>query len=377
MPTYIDIRDKLIEDAKGIFGQDIYLGGDSQDYQWIAAVSEKIYDAFQIAQQAYNNRGPNSAIGSGLDSIVKINGLKRKPQSYSKCPVIISGLKNTKIQKGIVLDKGNIQWNLPAEVIIPESGQIEVLATCSIPGPIVANPGDITGIYNAIYGWNGVYNNVNAELGSYVEDNSKLRLRQSQSTAQASLTMLEGTAGAIAQLKNVIRSKVYENDTNTVDEKGLPPHSITAVVESGNDGDIANAIWKHKGIGCLTNGDVIVNITDSKGQVTTIRFFRPTYVDIAAIVNIKQLNGYTTETTENIKKNLQTYLNSMEIGTNLSLSALWGVTLQTMPNLMNPMFSVLSVTASKLGETQGTEDINLNFNEVCRGNINNITVNLI
>ena len=377
MPTYIDIRNKQIEDAKNIFGQDIYLGEDSQDYQYICTISEKIYDAFQLAQQVYNNRGPNVAIGTGLDSIVKINGIKRKPHTYSKCNVIVSGAKNTQIKNGIATDKGNIKWILPSNVTIPENGQIEVLAICEIPGPIVANPGDITGIYNPTFGWNGIYNKCNADLGSYIEDNSKLRKRQSQSTAQASLTMLEGTAGNVAQVKNVRRSRTYENDTNLVDKLGLPPHSITVVVEGGDDKEIANAIWIHKGVGCYTNGDKVVDIVDSKGQLTPIRFFRPTYVDIEVTINIKKLNYYTTETTESIKKNLQSYLNSMEIGANLSLSSLWGVALQAMPNLMDPMFSITSITASRVGESQKTEDIELKFNEVCRGNINYITANIV
>lgn len=377
MPTYIDVRDKLVEDAKSIFGQDIYLGEDSQDYQWIATVAEKIYDAFQIAQSVYNNRAPNTAIGAGLDSIVKINGIKRKSNTYSKCKVIASGVKNTNIKNGIALDKGNIKWNLPYTVTIPESGQIEVMAVCQIPGPIVANPGDITEIYNPTFGWHGVYNEVNAELGSYVEGDPKLRKRQSQSTAQASLTMLEGTSGAVAQVKKAKRSRVYENDTNQIDELGLPPHSITAVVEGGEDKDIAEAIWIHKGIGCFTNGDVTVEIKDKKGQITPINFFRPKYVDIEVAINIKPLNSYTTDTTESIKKNLQTYLNSLEIGSNLPISSLWGIALQAMPNFMDPMFSITGITAARVGQEQKSEDIQLKFNEVCRGNINYITANII
>ncbi len=152
IPTYIDTRDQLISDAKQIFGQDIYLGIDSQDYQWIATVSEKIYDAFQLAQLVYNNRGPNVAIGSGLDSIIKINGIKRKTETYSKCQVTVSGTPRTIINNGIALDKGNIKWELPPSITIPSTGTIDVLATCEIPGPIVANPGDITSIFNPTYG---------------------------------------------------------------------------------------------------------------------------------------------------------------------------------------------------------------------------------
>jgi len=377
MPTYTDIRDQQISDAKNIYGQDIYLEPDSQDYQFIVTFAEKIYDTFQAAQLVFNNRSPSTAVGSALDGIVKINGIKRQSASYSTCTVTISGVAGTVIKNGIVLNKGSIKWDLPSIVTIPIGGTIDVVATCQIPGPIVANLGEITGIYNPVYGWNGVYNYVSAQLGSDVETNSKLRKRQSLSTAQPSKTMLEGTNGAVAQVKGVTRLKVYENDTGQVNSLGLPAHSITVVAEGGSDEDIAQAIFTHKGPGCYTNGNVVINVTDSKGQITPIRFFRPTYIDIASVINIKTLNGYTSETTDTIKKGLQNYLNALEIGCNLPVSSLWGIALQSMPNLMDPMFSITSITAGKLGDTQGVQDINLRCNEVCRGNINNITANII
>lgn len=372
MPTYTDIRDQIIEDAKNIFGQDIYLEEDSQDYQWIATVSEKIYDAFQLAQFVYNNRGPSVATGSALDAIVKINGIKRKSESHSKVNVVVTGIPGTIIKNGIVLDKGNIQWNLPEEVEILEEGEGFSEAICSIPGPIVANAGDIVNIFNPIYGWHAVYNTESGDIGINVETDGELRKRQSQSTAQPSLTMLEGTVGAVAQIADVNRSKVYENDTSEIDERGLPPHSITAVVEGGDEEEIAKAIWIHKGIGCYTNGDVIVDIVDSKEQITPIRFFRPTYVDIEVNINIKTINSYTSKTTEDIKASLKKYLNSLEIGVGLSVSSLWGAALQAMPNLMNPMFSITGITACRLGEEPTTDEIEFEFNEICRGNINYI-----
>ncbi len=378
MPTYIDVRNKLIDDAKTIFGQDIYLGEDSQDYQYICTISEKIYDAFQISQQVYNNRAPNTAIGAGLDSIVKINGIKRKKEKYSKCNPTIYGIPGTEIRNGIAFDKGNIKWNLPSSVKIPESGQIEVEVICQIPGPIVSNPGDIVGIYTPTYGWTGIYNHENGSLGSYKEDDSKLRKRQSDSTAQPSRSILEGTSGAVAKVNGVTRSYVYENDTNKINDLGLPPHSITAVVEGGEDYEIAKAIHIHKGPGCLSNGDIKIDIADSKNQITSIGFFRPKYVDIDVTVNIKALDNYTTATTENIKKNIQSYLNSMKIeNKKMIVSSLWGIALQSMSDLSNPSFSITSITAARHGEEQSTEDIKLSFNEICRGNVNYITANVL
>lgn len=377
MPTYADIRDSLIDSAKTIYGQDIYLGNDSQDYQFIATISEKIYDAFQIAQDVYNNRSPSTALGVALDSIVKINGIKRHRETYSTVPVINSGIPNTVIKNGIVLDKGNIKWDLPSTFTIPESGQITLTATCEIPGAIVANVGEITGIYNPTYGWNGVYNTESATLGSVQETASELRKRQSTSTAQPSKTVLEGTKGAVANVNGVTRSEVYENDTNITDSRGLPPHSITAVVENGSDYDIAQAIFVHKGPGCYTNGDVKIEILDAYNEPTTIRFFRIEYIDMDVVVNVKALKNYTTATTSAIKSNLETYLNSLEIGSSLDISALWGTALQAISDLTKPTFSITGLTAAKHGGIQGTDEIDLTFKEITRGDVNYITVNVV
>lgn len=375
--TYYNLRDQLITECKNIFGQDIYLENDSQDYQWIATVSEYMYDVLQVAQLVYNNRAPNTAIKAALDSIVKINGIKRKSETYSTCTVTVTGTAGTIISNGIIYGKDNIKWDLPPSITIPNTGSIDVIATCEIAGPIVANPGDLIGIYNSTYGWNGVYNSGYATLGSYIETDSALRIRQSKSTAQPSNTMLEGTIGAIAQLEGVTRSQVYENDTGQTDSRGLPPHSITAIVENGANKDIAQAIFSHKGIGCYTNGNVSVDITDTKGEITPIRFYRPTYIDIDVTINIKSLEGYTTAITDTIKTKLQAYLNSMKIGADLTLSALWGTALSAMADLSNPNFSITSITAAKHGTSQSSNDISINFNEVCRGNINYITANVV
>ncbi|CAI3623856.1 hypothetical protein CNEO2_2240001 [Clostridium neonatale] len=88
------------------------------------------------------------------------------------------------------------------------------------------------------------------------------------------------------------------------------------------------------------------------------------------------MNGYTTATTESIKKKLETYLNSLEIGVELTVSALWGIALQAMESLTNPTFSITAITAGKSLESQSTEDIKMNYKEVCRGSINNITINI-
>lgn len=376
VPTYSDIRDELITQARSIFGNDIYLEPDSQDYQFISIFAAKCYDAMQAAVLAYNNRSPMTAVGTGLDSLVKLNGLTRKTAVYSTATVTITGSSGTVITNGVIADVSNTKWNLPATFIIPGGGSINVTATCQISGAIVANPEDITKIVTPTYGWSSVTNAAAATIGSSIEQDSELKARQSISTSRPSQTRLEGTKGAIAEVSGVTRFSVDENDTSSTNSNGTPAHSIWPVVEGGTDSDVAEAIFNNKGVGGGTYGTTTVTVADVYGGTTDIKFSRPTYKDIDVTVNVKALTGYTTDITAQIKANLVSYLNSLEIGEDLTISSLWGTALTAMSNLRTPMFSISGLTAALHGGSLGTTDIVMAFNEVTRGNISNITVNV-
>ena len=376
IPSYSDIRDQLTANAKTIFGVDIYLGIDSQDYQWISAVASIIYDSFLTSQAVYNTRGPSTAIGSPLDIIVKLNGIKRQSAVYSTCYVTLTGTAGTTITNGIVGDVNGNNWSLTSPVIIGSNGQATALATCQTVGTISANIGDINKIVTPTYGWTSVTNAAAATVGSNAETDAQLRSRQAISTAQPSRTVLEGLKGAIAAVTGVGRFVVYENDTSATDANGLPAHSITAVVENGLDADIAQAIFTRKAPGCYTNGDVIVSITDQYGVAVTIRFYRPIYVDIDVTVNVKQLTGYTTQTTTDIQNAVAAYISSLAIGDDLSVSSLWGAALSANSVPYKPLFSITSLTAARHSGVQGTADLVIAFNEVTRGNVANIVVNV-
>lgn len=376
MPSYTDIRDQMIANAKSIFGQDIYLEIDSQDYQWISSVASIIYDSFLVSQAAYNSRGPSTAVGSGLDVIVKLNGIKRLPAVYSTCYVTLTGTPGASITNGIVGDKNGYDWALTSPILLDNTGSATALATCKTAGPIIANSGDINKIVTPTYGWTSVTNTASASIGSNVELDSQLRSRQAISTAQPSMTVLEGVKGAIAAVSGVIRFEVYENDTKVTDANGLPGNSITAVVDGGSDTDIATAIYNKKTPGGYTNGTTSITITDKWGVPATIRFYRPTMVDIDVTVNVKQLSGYTTDTTAAIQYAIAAYNNSLSIGDDLSISSLWGAALAANTVPTKPLFSITGLTAARHGQTQGTSDITMAFNEVARGNVTNITVNV-
>lgn len=365
IPLYTDIRDILLEEARGIFGADTYLEIDSADYQYISVISLKMFESLQAMQLAYNNRSPQTAIGAGLDGIVMLNGLTRIPATYSTCQVVLSGAEGTEISGGEIRDNSNNLWSLPASVTIPSLGSVEVTATCQVLGPIEAAVGDLSQIVTPTSGWLSVTNNVIAVPGASVESDTALRSRQALSVAFPSQTLLEGTVAKILAVENVARAAVYENDTSLVTEEGFPAHSITCVVEGGADADIANAIHYNKGVGGYTNGTTLVSITDTYGNPVNIRFYRPSYSDVYVTVNLKKLSGWSPAMATSIKNSVADYINSLRIGEDIIVSSIWGTILQeVLPDLRIPAFSITEVYVGRTPETKTVDNLSVSFYEI-------------
>jgi len=378
IPSYIDIRDDLVDTYKSIYGDDAYLENDSADYQWISAIALKISDTLKTIQLDYNNRSPVTAVGAALSSLVKINGLTPNSSTYSTATVTLAGTAYAIITNGVAKDLNGYKWDLPASVVLDATGALTSTVTCQDLGAITAQPADISIIDTPTYGWTSITNASAASPGLPVETDSQLRYRQSISTAIASQSPLDATIAAIAAVSGVTRYKVYENDTSSTatDPNGysLPAHSITAVVEGGADEDIALAISNKKTPGGYTNGDEVVNITGIYGTVTPIRFYRASYVDIDIEITIKTLTGYTSATNAAIIAALAAFLNTPQIGDDLAISSLWYTAMSVNPSISEPLFSITSMTVGKVDDSGGTTDIVIDYDEVLRGDSDYITV---
>lgn len=363
IPTYSEIRDDLIQQMKSIFGEDIYIDEDSKDYQQISIFAKKIFDTNALGLLVYNNRTPNTAIGIGLDNLCALVGITRKPATYSTVQLTITGNAGTTIPNGKATD-GTYTWNLPASVTIPDNGTIVVEATCDVSGSITAAANTINTIATPTFGWLSVTNTYVASAGVDVETDAELRGRYANATYQPSKTVLDGLLENIEALEGVTRSKIYENDTNVKDSNNLPAHSITAIVEGGDDKDIATAIYFKKTPGCYTNGTTSVDLTTLSGNEATIRFYRPTNVNVLVRIAIKRLPGYNSSYAEDIKDAIFNYISNMDIAETVYRSILWSVAVQTMTSINSPAFSVLGVQLALNPQSFADQDISVAFNEV-------------
>ncbi len=377
IPVYSDILASLVASAQQIYGSDIYLGTDSQDYQFISAFAAMVNDSNQLLQAVYNARSPVTAIGSALDGVVAINGVPRPVATPSTASVVITGTAGTTITGGLIADANNYQWSIPSPTIIPSGGTITVTATCQTSGVISAPANTITVIVTPTSGWTSVTNPSAATVGTAVASDAQYRSLQAISTAQPSQSLTQGLQGALAGVTGVTRSAVYENDTPSTDSNGIPANSICVVVEGGSSQTIAQTIWSRKSIGCGTYGTTTVNVTDSYGVVTPINYFILAYQTIVASISIHQLTGYSSATTTAIQAAIASYVNGLPIGGTVYISGLWGAILSVNTNPASPIFSVTSVEASVSGGTLGTSDIPIAFNTAAQITTSNVTITFV
>ena len=373
IPTYADIRDELISMMKQIFGQDIYIDVDSQDYQQISIFAKKIYDTNSLALLTYNNRTANTAIGVGLDNLCALVGITRKPATYSTVQVTINGDAGTEINDGQISDGTNL-WDLPAVITIPSNGIITAQARSHSKGYVTALPNTLTTIVTPVYGWLGVTNNYQANPGVDEEADASLRERYAQATASPANTVFESMIASVSQVDGVSKLKAYENDTGETDDNGLPPHSVTFVVEGGDNTDIATEIYYKKTPGCYTNGDVEVNLTSETGNVTVVRFYRPTYKTVYVKVLVKKLSGYNDNYATNIKNAIVEYIEGIEISEVVYRSILWSLAVGQLGSIQSPEFAVTDIQLSTDGSSYNTNDIAMLFNEVASTDSAKVTV---
>lgn len=303
---------------QSIYGLDIYLGPDSQDGQFAAALAQAFYDTASVGAQVYASFSPASAQGVGLARVVKINGLTKEVATNSTVQLTIIGSSGTTLTNAIASDTLQQQWGIPTTTI-PGSGTITVTATAVQAGALNALAGTITTIFTPTNGWQSVTNPTPATPGAPVESDAALRTRQAVSTSLPAQTVFDATMAGVQNTAGVTGAQGYENPTGVMDANGLPAHSIAVVVVGGNENDIANTIQVYKTPGTQTfatgPGAVSIVTFDSRGMPVPINFMYATPITIGAEVTITIGTGWNSATEQLIQNAVAAAIAAYPIGT--------------------------------------------------------------
>ena len=146
-------------------------------------------------------------------------------------------------------------------------------------GKITLPEGIVTKMVNNISGFNSVINRLEPVYGRLQETDIELRQSYIARSALRSNTMIDSiVAELLNNVSGIETASGYENVTDSIDERGLPPHSIEIIAEGGDNSSIAEAILKRKAGGIQTHGNIEVEVVGNYGDVIPIRFNRPEYL---------------------------------------------------------------------------------------------------
>lgn len=194
-------------------------------------------------------------------------------------------------------------------------------------GPIDVLANHLTMIVSTQTGWTGVNNIVDGQLGRNLETDDELRLRYDLGVFRLGATTLEAIRANIQQnVQGITAVQVYENQEDTVDADGRPPHSIEIIAQGGNPQDIANQIWLYKAAGIDTFGSITVPVTDSIGTIHAINFSRatPVYIWVDIQVTLYDEETFPDNGGQLIQSIVANTGNSFGIGKDVIVQRLYG-----------------------------------------------------
>lgn len=271
-----------------IYGPDINVQPNSPDGQLLNLVAQAAIDLEELAAQINAGFDPDQAVGRVLDMRCAINGVVRRPGTYTQQEIAVTvdravtlpGLDTAADAAFTVADAAGNRFKLSTTTTFLGAGTQNLMFRAETMGAVETTPNTITQVVTVTLGVTGVNNpSAAASVGTAEESDTALRIRRENSVALPSRGYLDGLIGALLNVDGVTQAVVRENDTDaTVD--GIPAHSIWCVVLGGTDALVADAIYRKRNAGCGMRGATTVQVLQIDGTLFDIKFDRPTNQDL-------------------------------------------------------------------------------------------------
>ena len=245
---------------------------------------------------------------------------------------------------------------------------------CDTAGAITPAIGAVNQIVTSYAGWNSVENNVPASTGRDAETDISLRERWAKSIYHRASGMTDAITAALYDVDGVTFAQTYENNTNSTDADGRPPHSIESIVHGGSPHDIAETIWRTHASGITTYGSITQTVYDSQNIPHEISFNRPTLVPIYLQITVtanpeKELSVAAISL---IKSAISAQIGGQNVGQDVILQSLYG----TIYTATSGAVGYMQIKGSTDGETFSTDNIVINARSIATIDAANITVTI-
>lgn len=292
-----DTADLLVEvqgEWKSAFGADLQVTPDTPQGVMIAA--ETVARAAVVENNAAlaNQINPNLAGGVFLDGICALLGLERATATRTLVrDVQMNGQPLTLIPAGV-------RARTTADVLFESVGAVTLDATGvgfvdfqSVGfGPVQCPAGTLVNVVDSVLGWETVTNASDGIPGTAEQSDESLRDLRRRTLARQGISTVEAQVSDLNALPGVRSIQFRENiaaTTEVIDGITMVAHSVWACVDGGSDADIALALLTNKTDGAAWNGATVVPVVEPNSlQTYTVKFDRPTVVDVLVKVSVRQ-----------------------------------------------------------------------------------------
>lgn len=259
-PAESDILTGVMADLNAAFGGNLNPGLSTPQGQLASSIAAIIGNANDLFLELMNGIDPAYNSGRMQDAIARIYFLQRKPAQPTAVSATCTGLSGVVIPFGsLAVDTSGNVYASTQTVTIPGGGNIVVEFAGQVDGPISCPIGALNQIYQAIPGWDSIYNFTAGVLGNDVESRENFEVRRQQSVFLNSLGSPAAVLSAVLAVPNVLDAYVLDNASNTTSGASFTGNIVT--------GSPFGVLTASSVTGTIAVGQIIVGAGVAQGNI--------------------------------------------------------------------------------------------------------------
>lgn len=335
--TTLEVRQSINDDIHAEFGASFGLTDEDPVGVLVGVVAATVGELWEVAEQVSNSGDPDAATGTSLVAVCAITGTIPLAATASTVTLTLTGNPTTPItsiaaltastsaefdsdasvsavlvalatwvgstayvvgdrvtnttrcyqcivagtsaasggpttQLATIADgSGALEWTWLGD----GTGAADITAHAALTGPVAAAARDISVIKTPIGGVQNVINLLDAAPGRIADTNPSLRIRREEELAGSGAGTTANIRALLLRLTGVTAAHVFQNLTDVTDVDGVPPHSIEALVQGGDDQAIVDVLGEEVTAATPTVGTTSGTHIDSEGISSLVNFSRP------------------------------------------------------------------------------------------------------
>lgn len=261
----------------------------------VASEATQVWEAIQVLYAAFDI---DQATDAQLSTWCRLRGTTRKPATSSQAYMTITLDAGTYAAGSLIVNRvgdSSVRFSNVSEITVGSTttltGQI---FACETTGPVHAGAGTLTVIASPVTGFSAPTNPADAQLGANRESDADLLLRSDAELARKGSSTVDAARADLLESGLFSFVATAENDTDTTDAAGRPPHSIEALLVltgTTTSQQAADAVFAVKPAGVQAYGTTVVTVTDTQGNNHSVGYSVPSNVNVYISVGLSYTDG--------------------------------------------------------------------------------------